>query len=164
MTQKIRQYEIRTPNISDHDQLYIEVQWGKRPKWGYGTWKLNNKILTDETFRQEIQSTIQIYKANKQFYDSNTGWDKFKMTIQKIAQDRATEINRQKKHDLDTLKTDIKFIKGKIDQNIDTAMNTKTLKILEEDLTQKRKDKTEGERMRAKQDKILLDERPTSYF
>ena len=145
MTQKIRQYEIRTPNISDHDQLYIEIQWGKRPRWGQGTWKLNNKLLTDELFRQEIKSTIQKYKANKQLYDSNTGWDQFKMTIQQIAKDRATEINRQKKHELDTLKTDIKYIKGKIDRNIDTTTNTKILKILEQDLTQKTKDKTEGE-------------------
>ena len=86
------------------------------------------------------------------------------MTIQKIAKDRATDINKQKKHELETLKTDIKYIKGKIDRNIDTTTNTKTLKILEQELTQKTKDKIEGERIRAKQDKILLDERPTSYF
>ena len=159
-TQKIKQYEINTHNISDHDQIYLEITWGKRPRWGQGTWKLNNNLLNDETFRQEVNSTIQIYKANKQFFDPNTGWDHFKLKIQTIAKERATDMNKQKKHDIEILQKSIRYIKDKIDKNIDKTTNTETLKLLEKELTQK----TQEQRIKAKQDKILFDERPTKYF
>ena len=54
-TQKSKTYEIRTPGVSDHDQVRIQMTWGKRPKWGEGTWKINNKVLNDNQFQHEVK-------------------------------------------------------------------------------------------------------------
>ena len=59
--QKIKTYEIKSTNVSDHDQLRVVVMWGMRPIWGKGTWKINNEILKDEQFKHEVRAAIEIY-------------------------------------------------------------------------------------------------------
>ena len=87
-TQKSKTYEIRMPGVSDHDQVRIQMIWGE------GTWKINNKVLNDNQFQHEVKNEIEIYKANKQCYSPNEGWDIFKENIKEIAQERSTEISK----------------------------------------------------------------------
>ena len=94
--------------MSNHDQVRIQMTWGKIPVWGEGTWKINNKVLNDNQFQHEVKKEIEIYKANKQCYSPNEGWDIFKENIKEIAQERSTEISKQKRNELEEIRKDIK--------------------------------------------------------
>ena len=162
--QKIKTYEIKATNVSDHDQLRVVVMWGMRPIWGKGTWKINNEILKDEQFKHEVCAAIEIYKANKEWYTPNEGWDILKSNIKEIAQSRSKEIIKQKINELDQLQTELQNTKIERDNGTNIDTNTEKIKRIETKLDEKTKEMIEGERIRSKQEKILHDERPTSYY
>ena len=66
-----------------------------------------------------MKKEIEIYKANKQCYSPNEGWDIFKENIKEIAQERSTEISKQKRYELEEIRKDIQNTKLQIDNKID---------------------------------------------
>ena len=78
-------YKIIPYHLSDHDQLYLELKWGKRTKWGRGSWKLNSQLLTDANFQNEVKEAIEFHQATKHFHPIMEGWDTLKTKIKKIA-------------------------------------------------------------------------------
>ena len=41
--QKFKFYSIVPTNFSDHDAILVNLNWGNRPVWGRGNWKLETK-------------------------------------------------------------------------------------------------------------------------
>ena len=64
-----KEYDIKSAAISDHEQITIKMRWGNRPVWGRGCWKLNNELLKQDKFKDEVQQIIQVYRANKGYFD-----------------------------------------------------------------------------------------------
>ena len=97
-----------------------------------------------------MKKAIEVYKANKQCFRANEGWDIIKENIKEIAQERSTEISKQKRNELEEIRKDIKNTKlnSKKDNKIDIDTNTDKLKELVTELD--KKDKIEGERIRWK--------------
>ena len=79
-----KEYDIKSAAISDHEQIIIKMRWGNRPVWGRGCWKLHNELLKQDKFKDEVQQIIQVYRADKGYFDPNTGWDVLKLNIKKM--------------------------------------------------------------------------------
>ena len=129
-----------------------------------GTWKINNEILKDEQFKHDVRAAIEIYKANKGWYTPNEGWDILKGNIKEIAQSSSKEIIKQKINELDQLQTELQNTKIETDNGTNIDTNTEKIKRIETKLDEKTKEMIEGQRIRSKQEKILHDKRPTSYY
>ena len=159
-----KSYEIKATNISDHDQARLQMMWGKRPKWGKGSWTISNEILKDEIFQHETLQATEIYKLNKQCYEQNKGWDIFKTAVKEITQTRARQIRQQKQDEIKEIENELQTAKTDLDNIVNIEISTERIKEIARNLDDRMKEKMEGERIRSKQDKILYDERSTKYY
>ena len=163
--QAILQYKIKLTTFSDHDQIQLTLKWGERITWGKGNWKLNTQLLKDEEYNKQIKNNLEIYKLNKQFYHPMEGWDILKRNIKTTSIQYATEKHKNQKCDLEKLQEKLQNIIIEIDNETectDTLIEMK--RQLEQEIEQIEKDKYEGNRIRAKIEKIKHDEKSTKYF
>ena len=120
--------------LSDHKLIYLEIGIrGERIKWGRGSWKLNNKILGNKDFIEEIQKEIKDF-INKGNINIIEEWDNLKVRFRKIAIKHS--LIKAKKYKLEREAME-NYIKTITDQNIK--------KTLQEDLDKKKRKNTIGE-------------------
>ena len=87
--QKILKYNIIPSAFNDHDAIEIYIRFGERTKWGNGSWSLNCKLLEDDHFIRDIETSIELYKINKQINNNPDQWDKLKAQIKRLAIQRS---------------------------------------------------------------------------
>ena len=163
--QSILTYEIKSVTYSDHDQIQFSVKWGNRIKWGNGTWKLNTKLLEDEEYNKRIKNDIEIYKLNKKFYEPMEGWDIFKQRVKSTSIEYSVGKMKNKKNNIEDMRKELDRVKMQVDQQEnpnDQLIEQKT--NIEQELEKLENNKIEGERIRAKIEKIKYDEKSTKYF
>ena len=144
--------------------VIIKMRCGNRPVWGQGCWKLNNELLKQDKFKDEVQQIIQVYRANKGYFDPNTGWDVLKLNIKKMAIRYAIGSKKQERNLLKDLDNRLHEAKKDLDNSLNMETNVQIIKETELQIKEIKDRKQEGERIRVKQEKILYDERSTKYF
>ena len=127
-----------------------------------GNWKLNNQILKSEVFKEEVKDEIEIYNINKDIEDILTGWDKLKTKIKNAAIRTSKLLNHKEKEDLEKLQEELLHLKKiEEEQHIDLRDNINDTRFKIINIEDR---KIEGNRIRAKKEKITYDERPTKYY
>ena len=163
--QNILSYQIKPITFSDHDQLLIHVKWGDRPVWGKGIWKLNVKLLEDIKYNQLIVNDIEISKLNTKFHEPMEAWDILKKTIKNTSINYAIEKQKLNKDELKTEYDNLERIIGQIDNASSESIHLLDEKeTIEKKVEKLEREKNEGERVRAKIEKIKYDERSSKYF
>ena len=68
--------------FSDHDFVFLNLVLGNTPRVGPGVWKINNSLLDDETYCDEICTLIDRFLLFKHTFDSVcTFWESLKDDI-----------------------------------------------------------------------------------
>ena len=118
---KIERFECE-PNLeSDHKILRIKL--ASEIKTGRGTWILNNNLLGNENYVNEIRRTIKSYKTNKDDYPNNKiTWDILKMEIRSISTFYSTKLARKDREQFKKVEQELEilqnFEENQITQNI----------------------------------------------
>ena len=94
----------------------------------------------------------------------NTGWDVLKLNIKKMAIRYAIGSKKQERNLLKDLDNRLHEAKKDLDNSLDMETNVQIIRETELQIKEIKDRKQEGERIRAKQEKILYDERSTKYF
>ena len=134
-----------------HCSLFINSNSAKH---GKSCWKLNNSILSDDYFKRKIENLLIDSRTLRPAF-SSTGewWDNVKTCIKKVA----IKHSSVKKRETDSLKSDLK---NQLENTKDPSEINK-LKNLLRDIA----DKELGSlAVRARVDKVLYDEKCTSFF
>ena len=87
------------PTISNHSAIAFTLQSKEYAKWGPRFWKINNSLLKDGNFINELKSKIPENK-NKHSYPADKGlyWDMLKMEIRGFCVQYAKRKNRIKRN------------------------------------------------------------------
>ncbi len=160
----ITDYKIEPSTFSDHDQIKIKTKWGKRPVWGRRLWKMNIEILSDKEYRKRIENDIEIFKLNKTFYDPMESWDLLKSKIKQTTIEYTRQKHTERKDEVATLTQKHADIVAKIDNSESDEELIEQKESLEQKIEQLETKRTEGDRIRAKMEKIEYDERSTKYY
>ena len=162
--QRILKYKIIPRTFSDHAAVEITLAYGMKAKWGMGNWSLNKELLQDERYRTRIRNHINIFQINATTSDILEEWDSFKDKVKTTTIQFATEKRKEQKDDIKELEAQLENVQGEIDMLGETDDNVMQMERIKENLKKHEEMKREGERIRAREEKYYLDERPTSYF
>ncbi len=109
-----------------------------------------------------MKDEIEIYNINKDIEDILTGWDKLKTKIKNAAIRTSKLLNHKEKEDLEKLQEELLHLKKiEEEQHIDLRDNINDTRFKIINIEDR---KIEGNRIRAKKEKITYDERPTKYY
>ena len=162
---KIISYKIKPNFFSDHQAVIINIRWKKREKWGKGTWKINNEILLDKEYQEEIKNAIEIYRTNKTIEkDVLTHWDNLKNEFKKFTIEFSTKRKNKEKEREKDLQIRLGICLLNYEKNIFNEENEKKYKDILKELKDIDERKNEGARIRARKEKYYNNERPTNFF
>ena len=149
--QKLFDYNIFPITLSDHDAIFIKIKWGPRPRWGKGSWKMNTQVLDDPCFELGLQQIIVTFNENK-YINIADSWEALK-SQKKLAKEIAVEQRQEKDSELKILNKDLLELRKLIDQPQSTDEDVIAYNDLKTIIEDKKKDKEEGKRIRARVEK-----------
>ena len=164
ITQLVQNYQIIPVNFSDHDQLSLEVKWGKQTKWGKGMWKLNSQILENPDFQAAIKSLVEMHKETKAFHSTMDGWDALKLKFKQTAVRFSTQASREKERKAEELQERVIKAKMNLENNVQIERNQEELENALQQLEILEEETRKSIMIRAKEQELKYDERPTKYF
>ena len=155
---------IINPTISDHSAIAFTLQSKEYAKRGPGFWKINNSLLKDANFINELKSKIPEYK-NKHSYLADKGlyWDMLKMEIRGFCVQYSKRKNRIKRNKERDLQKEIDDIMTLLQSNR-SKENIAKLYQLRAKLNQIAEYKTEGAMIRSRIRWHEQGEKNTKYF
>ena len=155
---------IINPTISDHSAITFTLQSKEYAKRGPGFWKINNALLKDANFIDELVSKIPEYKS-KHCYLTNEGlyWDMLKMEIRGFCVQYSKRKNRIKRNKERDLQKEIDHLMALLQSNRSKENITK-LYQLRAQLNQIAEYKTEGAMIRSRIRWHEKGEKNTKYF
>ena len=158
------EYSITPVAFSDHDAIFIIIKWGSRPRWGRGTWAMNTQVLEDPRFDLELKTLIEIYKANREILSNAESWDLFKKDIKKLAIEISTKRRKENDYEIKNLNKTFQEMRTHIDGGNSSVEDRILYEDTRQEIVMKNKEKEEGQRIRAKVEKIQFDEKSSKYF
>ena len=162
---RIKNYTIQPNSFSDHDAIKLEIDMGKRKKWGRGTWKLNCEILNNQNYNEYITEIIRIEIEKKNNYPSQSKWwDNLKLKIKKETITFCIKTSKMKDKNTNILKTEIIKVQSEIDRDINIDKNIEYMGNLKERLNNIEDEKLRGAKIRAKIVDIEEGGKSTRYF
>ena len=88
--------EIKTSTLSDHSAITLTLQSEGYSKRGPGFWKFNKSLLDDNTFIEQLQSTIPGFKKKHNYLiDKGLYWDMIKMEVRGFCVQYSKRKNRK---------------------------------------------------------------------
>ena len=80
---KFMKIEIISTIFSDHTGMKLEINYNKKTETHTNTWKLNNMLLNNECFNNEIKGKIRRYFATNENENTTTQtrWDTRKAVL-----------------------------------------------------------------------------------
>lgn len=114
--------------ISDHKLIEITINYQIHIKWGKGVWKLNNTLLNNNEYNNEIKQLLQknLMEEDK---DIIMTWDTIKSKVKKISinySKRLQELKRKEKNEISQM---LQNATGKFSENLEEKLS----KIREEE-------------------------------
>ena len=111
--------------ISDHDAVQATIVFPQENPRGPGTWKLNNELLKDSRYKHEINTFLQYWSTQKEFFTTpSEWWDKQKEHLKRISIKhsvrRARQTNREKQRLLNEI-TSLRNLPQAAEEDIQTA-------------------------------------------
>ena len=87
--------------FSDHDFVFISFDLGSSPRVGPGVWKINNSLLEDESFCEQIRALIDRFLLFKHaFISVSAFWESLKEDIKastvSFSRQRRVDLSRQR--------------------------------------------------------------------
>ena len=78
----------------------MKINLDKFKPWGKYYWKLNNSLLQNELYKQEILKLIQNYNETKTLNKPHHNWTKFKQKVKKISQKFSSKLSIIRKNEI----------------------------------------------------------------
>ena len=151
--------------LTDHNIIYISINLsdtvgGSKPKLCY--WKLNNMLLKDQQFLNNVRLIIKDCWNNAKKLNSYGGqWEYMKYDIRKIAIQRSKEIEKNKRMKEDNIIKEIIAIHGK--ENV-CNQDKDNLNMLHLQLDLIYEEKARGAFVRSRRKWLEEGEKNTKYF
>ena len=162
--QKFFDYNIFPVTFSDHDAIFIKIKWRPRPRWGKGSWKMNTQVLDDPRFELGLKQVIVTFNENNKYVKIADSWEALKSQVKKLAKETSAEQRKEKNSELQILNKDLLELRKLIVRPQSTEEDAIAYNDLKNKIEDKKKEKEEGERIRARVEKTLHDEKPSKYF
>lgn len=151
--------------LSDHLPVILKLQSLADIKKGRGVWKLNNTLLKDKTFNENIRDMWNDHKSIKPNLgeDLLDWWDAGKSKVKKIAIQRRSIIKKHKNVVYNNLMAELQNLLNQYDMNpcCDLSQRIDQYKKLIENIENER---LEGTKVRSRVKWFEEGERPTKYF
>ena len=94
--------------LSDHSAIILNLQPKEYTQRGPGFWKINNSLLHDEKFIQELSNKIPDFKTKHNYLeDKGLYWDMIKMEVRGFCVQYTKRKNRERKNAEKNLQTQI---------------------------------------------------------
>lgn len=94
--------------LSDHSAIILNLQSKEYTQRGPGFWKINNSLLHDEKFIQELSNKIPDFKTKHNYLeDKGLYWDMIKMEVRGFCVQYTKRKNRERRNAEKNLQTQI---------------------------------------------------------
>lgn len=162
MTEKIKKYEVRPLEISDHGLVTccLASRRVSQSLHSKGVWKMNESILDDEEFIGRVRGMIDVLKTQEN--DIACKWELFKQQLKMTAIEHSQIKAWRKREERNVLATTMKDLlkeeertPGTFQDDIRTA-KAELLKLAEK--------KFHGDKVRSRMCDVARDENPTKIF
>ena len=87
-------------SFSDHKLVLLDINLDKFKPWGKYYWKLNNSLLENEFYKQEILNLIQEYNDTKILNTPHQNWTNFKQKVQKTSKKFSSFLSAIRKNEI----------------------------------------------------------------
>ena len=87
-------------SFSDHKLVFLDINLDKFKPWGKYYWKLNNSLLENEFYKQEILNLIQEYNDTKMLNTPHQNWTNFKQKVQKTSKKFSSFLSAIRKNEI----------------------------------------------------------------
>ena len=104
------------------------------------------------------------FNENNKYVKIADSWEALKSQVKKLAKETSTEQRKEKDSELQILNKDLLELRKLIDRPQSTEEDAIAHNDLKNKIEDKKKEKEEGERIRARVEKTLHDEKPSKYF
>ena len=151
------------PSIkTDHSLIKINLNLKKTPERGRGFWKINNSLLMDKDYTKLINSLLENCSAKFQNVQNKAlVWDCIKCDIRGATIQFAVKKAKEKRQYETNLRTELKVLEDKLDNNEEVMDTYNTVK---KDLEQIEEEKLRGNIVRSRAQLIEEGEKCSKYF
>ncbi len=162
----VKQCEIIDGRKSDHRIVRLKLSLGNVIQRGPGFWKLNNSLLEDKTYVQDIKEIIQLKEVEYNYInDARVKWELMKFEIKSESVNyskRKAKIKRKLESELESRLGEIDVIICNNENPDDTLLNEYC--EIKKTLDQIAEQKTKGAIVRSRADWIEHGEKSSEYF
>lgn len=155
---------ITTAPVPDHKAVITTIKYTDRPR-GKGYWKLNNSLLEDQTFLENIEL---IFKATVEEYNDvackRDIWDLCKIRFKEYSIRFSINKNRQFQDQLKSIERTINDLDKAIQNDSDNAQIKQTRKTLKTEYDNMCESRAKGAQIRSRAKWVEDGERSTAYF
>lgn len=150
---------IRACPFSDHALVELNVMPLNGSSRGKGVWKLNNSILHDDGFKNEIKLILDYMKSKQSEYDDQfCWWDDTKKQFKRTAINYSIRQARHRGQRENSLLRQLKREKHLLNADADKA------EIIQNELNAITTQRLNGAKIRSRAQWIEEGEKPTSFF
>ena len=107
---------------------------------------------------------VEIYKANREILSNAESWDLFKKDIKNLAIEISTKRRKENDYEIKNLNKTFQDMRTHIDGGNSSVEDRILYEDTRQEIVMKNKEKEEGQRIRAKVEKIQFDEKSSKYF
>lgn len=169
LQQHVNSVNILSTVFSDHQPVYCDMTIANH-KPGKGYWKLNNSLLDDDTFVEQVILTVKevfsVYKKS----EICEAWDIMKMNVRQKALKRGIEIQRSANLKIKALEKKLLDITKEM-ENMSAEYKSgiftdhaKQITLIKADLDELYTKKTEGAMLRCRANWVEFAEKPSKLF
>ena len=149
---------------SDHKPVIIEIDKTKFPKRGPSYWKLNNSLIEDNTYCEEIKQIIDNTWQSNLHMKILSRYEFVKYEILRFSKQYAQKRAKQRRERESILLEQLKEYQENMEQNRNNQQILETYESLKVEYDELLNYKSQGAWVRSRLEKIQLDEKSTKYF
>ena len=128
---------------------------------------MNSNILKDKEFIEEMKQILHVHRGTKHLYNCMEAWDHLKHVVRCTAKEIGSKKGKQntkETEELDKLKRDLLEINSILEGDSNNKTNRKNREGIIKRINCIENRKRQRVRIRARQEKIQYDDKPTKYF
>jgi hypothetical protein len=158
---QVKKCEILPSTISDHNTVILQISKQIDTPNGKGLWKFNKSLLKDQDYVSKVKTLISSAQNNYGNADPRIFFDTLKAEIRGLSISHGSHIAKLDREEEKLLTEQLKLVETEMIKNPDLIENYNLIKSKLRTFQLKH---AAGQKVRARERYIDLDERPTEYF